>query len=204
MNHEQPTRDRILTVARALFAQNGYRGTSVRAITKQAGANLGAVTYHFGTKEALYEAVIDSLVGPLEERVRAVVDGPEPPLDRLELLIATLIHHLSTHPEQAPIIQHELARQSALPPRARQWIVFLFKSLTRLIEEGQADGSIAAGPPALLASAAVSQPFYLVMVGPHFAELAGLPGRSSLTEPEITGHVCGMVRRVLAAPRRDS
>ncbi len=64
MNQPTPTRDRILTVARALFAQHGYRGASVRAITKEAGANLGAVTYHFGTKDALYDAVIDSLVRP--------------------------------------------------------------------------------------------------------------------------------------------
>jgi AcrR family transcriptional regulator len=204
MNHEQPTRDRVLTVARALFAQHGYQGASVRAITKEAEANLGAVTYHFGTKDALYEAVIESLVGPLEARVREVAEGSDPPLDRLDRVVAVLMDHLSRNPDQAAIIQHELARQRKLPARAQRWVAFLFATLTRVIAEGQADGSIVAGTPALLAAAALAQPFYLAMTGPHFAELAGLPGNSILADPETVEHVRRMVRRVLAAPRRDS
>lgn len=204
MNQPTPTRDRILTVARTLFAQHGYRGASVRAITKEAGANLGAVTYYFGTKDALYDAVIDSLVSPLEARVREAAEGPGAPLDRIEAMIAILLDHLGAHPEQARIIQHELASRRAIPERARRWIALLFSNLTRLIIEGQTDGSIIAGPPGLLAAAAVSQPFYLNMAGPRMAEIAGLPEPDITTRAETAQHVLRMVRRMLAAPRRDS
>jgi AcrR family transcriptional regulator len=204
MNHEQPTRDRILTVARALFAQHGYRGASVRAITKEAGANLGAVTYHFGTKDGLYDAVLDSLIGPLEERVREAADGPGAPLDRIEAMIAILLDHLGGHPEQARIIQHELARQQTLPARARQWVSFLFSTLTSVIAEGQAEGSIIAGPPGLMAAAAVAQPFYLNMTGGRLAEVTGSSDPNITTRAETAQHVLRLVRRMLAAPRRDS
>ena len=51
------TRERILNAAELLFMENGYDATSMRHITKQAGVNLAAVNYHFGSKEALIQDV---------------------------------------------------------------------------------------------------------------------------------------------------
>jgi AcrR family transcriptional regulator len=52
------TRKRLLQAATRLFADNGYRGASVRDICNLAGANPGAVSYHFGGKRQLYRAVL--------------------------------------------------------------------------------------------------------------------------------------------------
>src|SRR3970040_1135726 len=51
------TRTRILGAAEELFMQHGFEGTSMRLLTSKAGANLAAVNYHFGSKDALIEAV---------------------------------------------------------------------------------------------------------------------------------------------------
>ena len=51
------TRERILDAAERLFMQSGYEGTSMRMITGEAGVNLAAVNYHFGSKEALLREV---------------------------------------------------------------------------------------------------------------------------------------------------
>jgi len=62
-----PTRERILRAAEPLFAEHGYSGVSMRAIARSAGVLVGALPYHFGTKEALYRAIWDhwiSLVTP--------------------------------------------------------------------------------------------------------------------------------------------
>ncbi len=53
------THERILQAASHLFAQRGYEGASVRTICKQAGANMNAVSYHFGGKRNLYQKVIE-------------------------------------------------------------------------------------------------------------------------------------------------
>ena len=45
---------RLLDAAERLFGRHGYDGVGVRKLTKEARVNLGAVTYHFGSKEALY------------------------------------------------------------------------------------------------------------------------------------------------------
>lgn len=52
------TKQEILNAAEALFARVGYHASSMRAITESAGVNLALVNYHFGSKEALLEAVI--------------------------------------------------------------------------------------------------------------------------------------------------
>lgn len=61
------TKQRILDAAEHLFARNGYHATSLRGITTTADANLAAVNYHFGSKEALLEAVIVRRLDPLNE-----------------------------------------------------------------------------------------------------------------------------------------
>ncbi|HEX6929467.1 MAG TPA: TetR/AcrR family transcriptional regulator [Gammaproteobacteria bacterium] len=70
------TRDRILATAERLFAEAGIGATSLRAITAAAGVNLAAVNYHFGSKDALVEAVYRRHLEPLN-RAR---------LDKLEQL----------------------------------------------------------------------------------------------------------------------
>lgn len=63
--HERVTRERILDAAERLFAEHGFEGTSIRAVTKEAGANLAAVGYHFGSKAALFEALAERVMGPV-------------------------------------------------------------------------------------------------------------------------------------------
>lgn len=62
------TRTRLLDVAERLFAEKGFESVSLRRITAEADANLAAVHYHFGSKEALIAAVIQRWVTPLNER----------------------------------------------------------------------------------------------------------------------------------------
>lgn len=76
-NRYGDTRERILDVAERLFMECGYDGTSMRQITGEAGVNLAAVNYHFGSKEALMQEVFRRRLDWLnEERMRV--------LDRLE------------------------------------------------------------------------------------------------------------------------
>lgn len=67
------TRERVLEVAERLFAERGLDAVSVRDITAAAEANLGAINYHFGTKDRLIEAVFERRLVPMTEtRLRAL------------------------------------------------------------------------------------------------------------------------------------
>ncbi len=62
-----PTRERIIDAAEGLFAENGFARTSLRAITARAGVNLAAVNYHFGSKQALIQAIFIRRLVPINE-----------------------------------------------------------------------------------------------------------------------------------------
>jgi len=51
------TQTRILDAAEELFMQHGFEGASMRMLTARAAVNLAAINYHFGSKDALIEAV---------------------------------------------------------------------------------------------------------------------------------------------------
>src|SRR5215467_11401104 len=66
----KPTRDRILDIAECLFGERGYESTSLRHVIFEAGVNLAAVHYHFGSKEELLDAVVLRGATPLNvERI---------------------------------------------------------------------------------------------------------------------------------------
>jgi AcrR family transcriptional regulator len=62
------TKERIIAAAERLFAERGFAGTSLRGVTSEAGVNLAAVHYHFGTKDALLQAVFGRRIGPVNRQ----------------------------------------------------------------------------------------------------------------------------------------
>ncbi|ELR67517.1 Putative transcriptional regulator for fatty acid degradation FadQ, TetR family [Photobacterium marinum] len=52
------TKGRILDAAELLFAEHGFKDTSLRTITSKAGVNLASVNYHYGDKKTLVRAVL--------------------------------------------------------------------------------------------------------------------------------------------------
>ncbi len=66
------TRKRVLEAACRLFAEKGYRGATIAAICRSAGANIAAVNYYFGNKAGLYEAAWEYA----DSRAREIYGGP--------------------------------------------------------------------------------------------------------------------------------
>jgi AcrR family transcriptional regulator len=76
---QHETRTRILDAAEELFMQHGFEGSSMRALTTSAGVNLAAVNYHFGSKDALIEAVFRRRLDPMNtERISALDELEKP------------------------------------------------------------------------------------------------------------------------------
>jgi AcrR family transcriptional regulator len=80
---QHETRTKILDAAEELFMQHGFEGTSMRTLTSKAGVNLAAVNYHFGSKDALIEAVFRRRLDPMNAARIAELDrlesaGPAP------------------------------------------------------------------------------------------------------------------------------
>ena len=74
---QNETQTRILDAAEELFMQHGFEGTSMRILTAKAGVNLAAVNYHFGSKDALIEAVFRRRLDPMNAERLAELDRIE-------------------------------------------------------------------------------------------------------------------------------
>ena len=70
----QATREKIIKAASRAFALNGYEGASVRTIVAEAQVNQAAINYHFGSKEELYRAVLETALRALMSE-----DAPQRP-----------------------------------------------------------------------------------------------------------------------------
>jgi AcrR family transcriptional regulator len=79
------TKQKILDTAERLFGELGYSSTSLRRIIAEAGVNLAAIHYHFGSKQDLLDQVILRKAGPMNEDRIKLLDqfeaeaAPEPP-----------------------------------------------------------------------------------------------------------------------------
>lgn len=86
----EDTRAKILTTAAQLFAQQGYRSVSMRAIAAKLGISVGNLTYHFPHKQdiatALVEQELDTIILP-EEATLAALDG------YLRRMLVSLVDH---------------------------------------------------------------------------------------------------------------
>lgn len=104
------TRDRLLDAAERLFAAGGFAATSLRAVTHEAGVNVAAAHYHFGSKGALLRAVFTRRVAPVNAERLARLDALEtragaPPgvEELLEAMLAPALAFAVRHPEIAEI-----------------------------------------------------------------------------------------------------
>ncbi len=59
------TKERLLDAAERLFAERGFEGASLRAVTQAAGTSVSAANYHFGSKQALLRATLRRRVEPV-------------------------------------------------------------------------------------------------------------------------------------------
>ena len=98
------TRTRLLRTSLAIFAHRDFQAVSVREIVDRAGANIAAISYHFGGKQGLYLATAEFLADSLHRDIAPTLaqtrDGaraadPETAAGLLEQMIHRLVHNLT-------------------------------------------------------------------------------------------------------------
>jgi AcrR family transcriptional regulator len=89
-------RAQLVQVARSLFAERGFDGTSIEEIAAQAGVSKPVVYEHFGSKEALYAIVVDREMQQLLARVTHALQSGGHPRTLLERAALALLDYVET------------------------------------------------------------------------------------------------------------
>ncbi len=194
IRHQRDTSQALIAAGRKLFAMRGFDGASVRAITRQAGTNLGAITYHFGSKRELYAAVLDDGIRPLADRVVAAAADPGTPLDRIVLVVEAYFEHFRTHPELPRLMLQEISAGRRPPEAVVELVKRIVATLAGLYREGMADGSLRPADPILTAPNVVGQPLFLTLVAGLFREVTGTDFHDPATYARVVAHTTSFIR----------
>ncbi|MBM3907695.1 MAG: TetR/AcrR family transcriptional regulator [Gemmatimonadetes bacterium] len=201
MNPKHPVPERLLSAAGDLFARHGFDAASVRQITSRAKANLGAITYHFGSKEALFHAVLDRVGARMSDRFVAIAAERGTPLERIGRIVTMV---LTEDNLPAPtLILRELANDRPLPPPLVLHMRRNFGAMIALIRDGQRDGTIRDGDPPLLAMSVMAQPFLMRIASRIPRDIAGVDGSDPDTRRRLVKHVVTTITRSLATTPGD-
>jgi AcrR family transcriptional regulator len=128
------TRDDLLDAARTTVRRHGLAGATSRQITGEAGANLGAITYHFGSKDDL---IAEALFGELERRVApalALLEGDDPPELRLLAVVGALSEEFERTRDDT-LVYLEALLLAARDDRYRRQALGVYSSLRRQLAD---------------------------------------------------------------------
>ncbi|HUM46413.1 MAG TPA: TetR/AcrR family transcriptional regulator [Chitinophagales bacterium] len=136
-------RQQILEAAEELFAEKGFEGTSVRELAKKAGINIAMISYYFGSKEKLFEALVEFRTSYIREKLQTlnrneVLD----PVSKIETAIDLYVDRISSFPNFHKILHHEmmLKQRSNMHDAIATILMKNSQEMKKLVHAGQQQG----------------------------------------------------------------
>ncbi len=123
MHSSEDTRQRLIETAGPIFAEKGFRATTVREISERAEVNLASINYHFGDKESLYLATVHHAGLTCQQRIPLPEWEPgTPPAQKLHGFITVFLNRVAVDHEPVWIGQL-ITRELIYPTRACEHFV---------------------------------------------------------------------------------
>lgn len=135
---ELDIKTRILLAAKKLFAQQGYDGTSVRQICDEAGANVSLVSYHFGGKEKVFEAIFEHFFPG--HMLNDLAFESMTPVEGITKIISEVVKFTMSDSEMSDIIQLEIAINTHRTATVFRFLAPVWMKVKDLLQEGKDQG----------------------------------------------------------------
>ena len=171
------TRTAILTAAFAEFAEKGFEAASIRSIAERAGIQHPLITYHYPTKDLLWQAVAERTFAQIRDEwdAHAEQNTDPDPLERLRAEYRALFAHTVTYPDFHRFMRQETSSNN---PRLR-WVAdtVLRPLLDRLLPQitaAQEQGKLPRVEPMLFHYMMVSLTVTLSEFGPEMQLTSGI------------------------------
>jgi AcrR family transcriptional regulator len=102
-------RDELLEIAAVLFAERGFRNTTVRDIADAAGILSGSLYHHFDSKEAMVDELLDTFQQQLFDTFEEIVASDRGPRAKLEAVVRVSFEAIDRHHSEVAIFQNDAA-----------------------------------------------------------------------------------------------
>jgi AcrR family transcriptional regulator len=135
----QDKRGHLIEVAEQLFGQYGFEGTSIRQLAKEAGVNIAMISYYFGSKEKLVQAIIETKGQRFQNYIRDLdpVENADP-WRKIEKVIEFYVNMFSNNPHFQSIVFREvaLAQRSEVAESIAKMVAGNMSAIRQILEEG--------------------------------------------------------------------
>ncbi|MDQ1655848.1 MAG: TetR/AcrR family transcriptional regulator, cholesterol catabolism regulator, partial [Cryptosporangiaceae bacterium] len=108
-------RARLVVLAGELFAEKGFRATTVREIADAAGILSGSLYHHFDSKESIGDEILSGFLNDVLTGYRAAVAGTDDPRAAIEQIVRSSTATLARHRAALTMLQHDWSYFSAQP-----------------------------------------------------------------------------------------
>jgi AcrR family transcriptional regulator len=198
----EDTKRALIAAGEDLFAQFGFSGASVDLIARRAGVNKAMISYHFGGKAGLYEAILAATLGPVTEQLRGLRGSALPAEARLREYLAVFGAMHASHPNLSVMVLREvLSGGRHLGDRLMPHILGLMDCVREIVERGVEEGSFRPVDP-VMTHLTIMGSIILFFATDRFRRRLGAEGRVGTVAPpaaDYVRHVQEFVLRGLAA-----
>ena len=191
----------IFAAAADEFAERGFEAAVVDRIAARAGLNKAMLYYHYGSKRAVYIAVLRDMFGAVGARVRAIADGPGTAPEKLDTWIATIVAEAAARPWFPPIMLRELASGAPrFDPDTFAMVNAIFSGVRDIIAQGQREDVFRDADP-LLTHLTIMPPILIffarqrVLARTHIDEGLGAPRELDEFIRHMQAAAGGMLRK---------
>ena len=102
-------REELLRIAAGLFAERGFKNTTVRDIADAAGILSGSLYHHFDSKESMVDELLDTFQTELWKQYDAIEASDLTPKQKLTAIVRASFEAIDTHHSEVAIFQNDAA-----------------------------------------------------------------------------------------------
>ncbi|MCF3936265.1 TetR family transcriptional regulator [Acuticoccus sp. M5D2P5] len=136
-------RERILATAVREFAARGLAGARVDVIAREAAANKQLIYYHFGSKEGLYVAALETVYRDIRAREANLALADTAPEEAMKRFVLFSFDYVIEHPEFVRLLAHENLLEARYLKSSAELVTMrtpLVDRLAQILERGREDG----------------------------------------------------------------
>ncbi|SDF00182.1 TetR/AcrR family transcriptional regulator [Sporomusa acidovorans] len=134
---EKDTREKLMETGERLFSEKGLSGVSIRELAREAGANSALISYHFGSKEGLYSAILEKQFSPINALLDSVSGTEISPTEKILTYARCVAKVHGTVPFLTKFLIGEIINPSRFfEPFIQKYIHRIYNFLVETLREG--------------------------------------------------------------------
>jgi AcrR family transcriptional regulator len=143
---DQSARERLMTAAVEIFAEQGYAATSVREIVGRAGVSKPVLYYYFGSKEGLFNSIIEAAADQQKATIKKLLAAEGTTEERLTLFFEGLLAKIRRNRNMVRLMNTIILGPPSRAPEV-DYLSFrrrTYQAIERIVEQGAERGEVQA------------------------------------------------------------